>query len=194
VLVSVGGIEKVVPTWAELDPLLRLLPPRPPEYPRTRDSFPAHTGLTFDPLAAAEGAATHSLALLLHPHRAGRLVEYHQRDASLPGLHEMLEAVLDTTFRAPAETGLAQAVKLVVEHVTLRHLLALAASPEASPLVQAVARDTVATLRAELATAPADPLSRAHRRAALDAIAAFEREPGRFRAPGTLAPPPGMPI
>jgi hypothetical protein len=174
--------------------LLRLLPPRPPEYPRHRDSFPAHTGLTFDPLAAAEGAATHTLALLLHPHRAGRLVEHHQRDPSLPGLHEVLEALLDATFRAPAETGLAQAVKLVVEHVALRHLLALAASPDASPLVRAIARDTVATLRDELATLPPDPLSRAHRRTTLDTIAAFERDPERFREPGTLGPPPGMPI
>jgi hypothetical protein len=176
------------------EPLLRLLPPRPPEYPRSRDSFPAHTGLTFDPLAAAEGAATHSLALLLHPHRAGRLVEYHQRDASLPSLHDLLDAVLDASFRAPAESGLAQAVKLVVEHVTLRHLLALAASAEASPLVRAVACDTVETLRGELATASADPLSRAHRRAAIDTIAAFAQAPERFRTPGTLPPPPGMPI
>jgi hypothetical protein len=174
--------------------LLRLLPPRPPEYPRTRDSFPAHTGLTFDPLAAAEGAATHSLALLLHPHRAGRLVEYHQRDASLPSLHEVLEAVLDASFRAPAESGLTQAVKLVVEHVALRHLLALAASTEASPLVRAVACEMVQTLRAELASAPADPLSRAHRAAAAATIAAFAQAPERFRAPGTLGPPPGMPI
>ncbi len=29
VLVSIVGIEKVVPTWAELDPLIRLLPPGP---------------------------------------------------------------------------------------------------------------------------------------------------------------------
>lgn len=193
------GIAAVLATIAPAaltlpEPLLRLLPPRPPEYPRIRDSFPTHTGLTFDPLAAAEGAATHSFALLLHPHRAARLVEYHQRDASLPSLHEMLEAVLDATFRAPSEIGLVQAVKLVVEHVALRHLLALAASTEASPLVRAVACEMVETLRAELATAPADPLSRAQRLAAIASIAAFERAPEQFRAPGTLGPPPGMPI
>jgi hypothetical protein len=174
--------------------LLALLPPRPPEYPRIRDSFTGHTGLTFDPLGAAEGAATHSFALLFNPHRAGRLVEYHQRHPALPGLHEVLEAALDATWHAPAETGLAQAVKLRVEHVALRHLLALAASDDASALVQAIARDVIETLHTTLMPESPDPITRAHRRAARDAIAAFARTPAAFRDPNTLSPPPGMPI
>ncbi|MCW3475693.1 zinc-dependent metalloprotease [Rhodovastum sp. RN2-1] len=178
--------------------LLRKLPPRPPEYGRTRDSFRGHTGLTFDPLGAAKGAATHSFALLFHPHRAGRLVEYHQRDASLPGLHEVLQAALDATWYAPAETGLAQATKLRVEHVALRHLLALAASEEASPLVRAIVRDVVEELRTALVPGLADgghdPVTRAHRQAALETISTFAKAPDRFRQPGTLPPPPGMPI
>jgi Met-zincin/Domain of unknown function (DUF5117) len=178
--------------------LLRLLPPRPPEYGRIRDSFRGHTGLTFDPLGAAEGAATHSFALLFNPHRAARLVEYHQRDASLPGLHEVLQAALDATWYAPDETGLAQATKLRVEYVALRHLLALATSEEASPLVQAIAREAIEDLRATLgggtAEAGADPVTRAHRMAALDTLAAFTRAPEKFRQPATLPPPPGMPI
>ena len=175
--------------------LLQLLPPRPPEYDRNRDSFPGHTGLTFDPLGAAEGAATHSFSLLFNPQRAARLVEYHQRDAALPSLHEVLLAALDATWQAPAETGLAQAVKQRVEHVALRHLLALAASDVASPAVQAVALDVIEDLRTSItAQAPADPMTNAHRRAALATIATFTTAPERFRNPGTLPPPPGMPI
>lgn len=173
--------------------LLRLLPPRPPEYPRHRDSFPAHTGLTFDPLAAAEGAATHTLSLLLSPDRAARLAEHHQRDPSLPGLHTVLAALLDATWRAPAEQGLAQAVKLRVEYVALRHLLALAAT--GSPLVRALAEDALAQLAVELAgEAGGDEVTTAHRRAAARMIEAFGRDPAAFREPGTLGPPPGMPI
>ncbi len=176
--------------------LLRLLPPRPPEYAAGRDSFRGHTGLTFDPLGAAEGAATHSFSLLFNPQRAARLVEYHQRDASLPGLDEVLRAALGATWFAPAETGLAQAVKLRVEHVALRHLMALAASGEASALVQAIAAEAIEGLRAALAgeTAAQDAPTRAHRRAALESIAAFGRTPAAFRVAGTLEPPPGMPI
>ncbi len=175
--------------------LLRLLPPRPPEYPAHRDSFRGHTGLTFDPLGAAEGAATHSFALLFNPQRAARVVEHHQRDPTLPGLHEVLQAALEATWLAPAETRLAQVVKCRVEHVALRHLLALAASPEASPLVQAVAREVIAGLRTALeGEAGGDAVTRAHRRAGLEMIAAFGRSPDGFRVPGTLQPPPGMPI
>jgi len=176
--------------------LLRLLPPRPPEYGRIRDSFRGHTGLTFDPLGAAEGAATHSFALLFNPHRAARLVEHHARDASLPGLQEVLQAALDATWNAPAETGLARATKLVVEHVALRHLLALAASEEASALVRAIARDVIEGLRATLASGGGgvDPVTRAHRAAALEMIIAFAKAPEAFRQPATLLPPPGMPI
>jgi hypothetical protein len=178
------------------DSLLRLLPPRPPEYGTGRDSFRGHTGLTFDPLGAAEGAATHSLSLLLDPHRAARVVEYHKRDASLPSLHEVLRAMLDATWFAPPELGLAHAVKLRVEHVALRHLMALAASERASPIVRAIAQEMIDALREWLAAEPAgaDALTRSHRRAALETIAAFGRAPEAFRVPGTLIPPPGMPI
>ena len=53
--------------------LLEMLPPVPPGYPRTRESFPSHTGLTFDPIAAAESAADLTLTVLLDPARASRL-------------------------------------------------------------------------------------------------------------------------
>ena len=126
------------------------------------------------------------------------MVEYHARDASLPGLHEVLQAALDATWHAPAETGLAQGTKLVVEHVALRHLLALAASEEASALVRAITRDVIEGLRVALASGlaggGADPVTRAHRTAALEMIGAFAKTPAAFRQPGTLPPPPGMPI
>ncbi len=87
--------------------LLRLLPPVPPGYPRTRESFAAFTGLVFDPVAAAQSAADLTLALLLQPQRASRLVEYHARDAANPGLDEVLASVLKATWQAPRFSGLA---------------------------------------------------------------------------------------
>ncbi|HJZ11656.1 MAG TPA: zinc-dependent metalloprotease, partial [Acidobacteriota bacterium] len=60
--------------------ILNLIPPHPSRFPRTRESFPIRTGLTFDPLAAAEEAANWSISLLLEPSRAARLVEYQARN------------------------------------------------------------------------------------------------------------------
>ena len=60
--------------------LLAILPPLPPGLERTRESFPSETGLTFDPIAAAESAADLTLKILFDPARASRLVQYHARN------------------------------------------------------------------------------------------------------------------
>ena len=54
--------------------LLKLLPPRTPGLPRTEESFPSDTGVTFDPVAVAESAADFTLGLVFNPERANRLV------------------------------------------------------------------------------------------------------------------------
>ena len=177
------------------EPLLRLLPPVAPGYPRTRESFAAFTGLAFDPVAAAQSAADLTLALLFNPERASRLVEYHARDAANPGLDEVLSGVLKATWQAPRASGLAAETQSAVESATLESLLGLAASSQASPEARAIARLQVATLKAQLT--PASTLSRerqAHRAAALARIAEFERDPTKFVPAPPVEAPPGMPI
>ena len=70
--------------------LLKLFPPRPPDFERTHESLPAHTGVAFDPIAAAESAADLVLEILFDPERAARLVEYHAR-ADTPSLVEVID-------------------------------------------------------------------------------------------------------
>src|SRR5215467_14404417 len=77
--------------------LLKILPPRPPAYPRTQESFAARTGVTFDPEGAAEAASAITLSLLFNPQRATRLVQYHARDAANPGLEQIIDAVVNAT-------------------------------------------------------------------------------------------------
>src|ERR1700722_13766695 len=69
--------------------LLKIIPPRPPEYPRNREDFKIHTSPAFDALAPAESAAQHTLQFLFNPERAARLVEFHARDSANPGLDEV---------------------------------------------------------------------------------------------------------
>jgi hypothetical protein len=177
------------------EPLLRLLPPVAPGYPRTRESFAAFTGLAFDPVAAAESAADLTLALLFNPQRASRLVEYHARDAGNPGLDEVLSSVLKATWQAPRASGLAAETQSTVESATLENLLGLAASNQTSPEARAIARFEVATLKTQLTAANALPRERqAHRAAALARIAEFERDPTKFVPAAPVEAPPGMPI
>ncbi|MEZ4765725.1 MAG: zinc-dependent metalloprotease [Calditrichia bacterium] len=119
--------------------ILRLIPPRPYGYWRDREMFDIRTGVTFDPLSAAETAADMTVGLLLHPERAARLVEYHSRDNAFPGLAEVLDKVIKSTWLAKSETGYPGEIRRVVNNVVLYHLMVLAANEKAVPQVRAIA-------------------------------------------------------
>src|SRR5205085_4918842 len=82
--------------------VLKLIPPRPPGYGRTREDFRIRTFPTFDALAPAEAYANHVSDFLLNQERAARLVEFHARDPQYPSLGDVLEKILAATWKAPA--------------------------------------------------------------------------------------------
>ena len=177
--------------------LLRLFPPRPPDYPRTRESFDGHTGLTFDAEGPVEAAAALTASLLFHPSRASRLVEYHARDSKQPGLDETLDAILDATWRSPRKSDLAAQTQFTVEDVVLEHLLELASAHEASTEARAIALATIPKLEAWLKSEVSTTLTSdivAHRQAAIDEIERYKRDPSKFAPAPEIATPPGQPI
>ncbi|TRO55167.1 DUF5117 domain-containing protein, partial [Candidatus Bathyarchaeota archaeon] len=92
-------LESISPQELALpDSLRELMPPRPQHLAETKDLFPGRTGLTFDPMAAAETAAGLAVKLILHPERAARLVEYHARDPGLPGFGDVLDRLFEATW------------------------------------------------------------------------------------------------
>jgi hypothetical protein len=175
--------------------LLRILPPRAFGYPRTRESFEGHTGLTFDPAGAAESAAGLTLTLLFDPQRASRLVEYHARNAANPGLNHVIEGVFQATWKAPRAAGFSGEIQRVTEASAVEHLLALAANPAASPEARAQARAEALSLRSWLSTRAVEaPEEKAVRTAAIARIEAFEKNPEKFTPAIDVAAPPGQPI
>jgi hypothetical protein len=62
----------------------------------------ARPGPAFDPTAAAHSLAQEIVDGLLHPERAARLVSFHARDARNPSLDEVLGALVQATWGAPA--------------------------------------------------------------------------------------------
>jgi hypothetical protein len=160
-----------------------LIPPRPPGYPRTHETFPAHTGLTFDPLAGAEAAADMSVSLILNPQRAARLVQYHAENAANPGLDEVIQTLLAATWHAKSRTGLETEVAKTVNYVVLIRLLGLAVDETAPPQVRSTATAAVTRLK----TSTTDAF-------ALDLIAKFERNPKELTLPKLAEAPPGQPI
>ncbi len=177
--------------------IMRILPPVPPGYPRTRESFPAHTGLTFDPVAAAESAADLTLSALLDPARASRIVEYHMRVPASPSLREMLESISSAVaVRTEGGHTMSSEVERAVEFRALEAQLALAVEPEASTQVRAIARWHIADVLKQWTSAPtlADTAEAIHRAALVDRIQEFERDPTKFVPAKPIEAPPGMPI
>lgn len=177
--------------------LLRKLPPRASGSPPTRERFDSRTSPAFDPVAAAETAATLTVQLLLEPARAMRLLEYHARDAANPALEDVIDRLVAATWKAAPETGSAAAVQRTVDDVVLDGLIELAVNPEAATQVRAIAYLKVQELGRwlpyELGRTN-DEARRAHYVFALARIERLRKEPGNPLPSKPLTPPPGQPI
>ncbi|HEY0945979.1 MAG TPA: zinc-dependent metalloprotease [Opitutaceae bacterium] len=179
------------------EPLLAVLPPRPPGYPATRELFTRRTGLVFDALAPAEAAASLTFALVFHPERANRLVQQHARDPRFPGLEEVITRVLAATWRRPAAEDFEGEIQRVVNAAALDELLRLGASRKSGPQVQAIVARQLELLRDWLATAATTDtveVQRAHLAQGHRLIGRFLEKPDEFAPPPAPAVPPGQPI
>ena len=121
------------------DDLRDLLPPRPQHFAQTRDLFPGRTGLTFDPMGAAETAAGMTIKVILHPERAARLVEYHARDPSLPGLGDVIDRLLETTWLTVYEDTYHQELQRTVNNIVLYYMVELIKNKEVPGGVRSLA-------------------------------------------------------
>jgi len=179
------------------EPLLQIIPPRPPEYERGREHFKIHTSPAFDALAPTEAAAQQTLQFLFNPERAARLVEFHARDAANPGLQEVLDAIVAATWKAPHPAGYQGEIARVVDDVVLYDLLGLATNEQAATQVRAVASFEVDQLKAWLnavKTSGMDPAQKAHVAYAAGQVEQFQKDPKKLNLTPPAEPPDGPPI
>ncbi len=168
--------------------ILEWFPPRPIGYYGTRESFKGRTGVSFDPLGAAETAADMTLGLLLHPERASRLVVQHSLDPKQLSLEEVMDGLVGI-FEGPLEkTEYRAAVREVVLFRVLQHLMVLANHGEVHPQVNAAAHARLGKWKQALDRE--DPLEgEIFRR-----IARFETHPEEFKPVDAPKIPDGSPI
>jgi Met-zincin/Domain of unknown function (DUF5117) len=177
--------------------LLKMIPPRPPDYERGREHFKIRTSPAFDALAPAEAAAQHTLQFLFNPERAARLVEFHARGAANPGLDEVLDTIFAATWKAPHGTGFEAEVARVIDNVVLEDLLELAANTDCSKQVRAIVTQKVYELNVWLGhagQAEKDPLQSAHLNFASRQINQYLDSPDKFKPQPASLPPEGPPI
>jgi len=174
--------------------LLKMIPPRPPDYGRGREHFKIRTYPAFDALAPAEAAAQHTLQFLFNPERAARLVEFHARDAQNPGLQEVMDAIVAATWKAPHGDGYNEQIANVVDDVVLYDLMGLAASSRASHGVRAIASLEVHNLRDWMNAGRQASSDQAHIAFAVREIEQFEKDPKRIDLTPPAEAPDGPPI
>jgi uncharacterized protein DUF4953/uncharacterized protein DUF5117 len=179
------------------EPLLKMIPPRPPDYERGREHFKIRTSPAFDALAPAEAAAQHTLQFLFNPERAARLVEFHARNAENPGLEEVLDAILTATWKSAHGTGYPAEIVRTMDGIALFDLMTLSANERASEQVRAIASLKLEELRSWLAAAlntVTDEEERAHLSFAVSQIVQFHKDPKRIELTAPADPPDGPPI
>jgi hypothetical protein len=177
--------------------VLRIIPPRPMGYARHRELVNSRIDLTFDALSAVESAAGMTLGMILHPSRAGRLVEYHARDSEQPSLESVIDKLMVATFKRPQKTGYEGVVQITVNDIFVNTLIRLAANNSASNQVRAVAflkLNQLDSLIKERIKAVADEDWKAHYMYALERIRRFSEDPQDHKLEFELNPPPGQPI
>ncbi|WP_214071770.1 zinc-dependent metalloprotease [Mucilaginibacter sp. dw_454] len=177
--------------------VIKMIPPTPIGYTRSKEDFDGYTGVTFDPIGAAESIADATLDGLFDGERAARLIEYHARDEAQPGLVPVLDKIIDQTWKTPTVTGYPGELQRVVRYTMLKHLLGLAGSEETASSVKAIALLKVEEFKKWASAgeaSEANPMLKADYLYALQMIEEFEKDPSKFVPEKAEAMPNGAPI
>jgi hypothetical protein len=192
------------PAFLEIpERIIKLIPPQPIDYERHRELFPTKTQLFFDPLTAAEVAASNTLRLLLNDARLARIVE---QNARYPKEHVGLMDYLDkirTTIRAksqisPPLSTMHREIAFSTEKLFFNRLLQLAAEKKGSIQVSAEVlyfleryfNDWKFSKMINLK----DLKLNAHNNYLQTQLRYFTENPNDFKAPPAPIVPPGQPI
>ena len=176
-------------------PLLAKIPPKAQGYYRSRESFGSKMGPVFDYYTAVETASEMSLSFLLHPHRANRLVMYHDLDARQPGLAQVIHRLLNSTWYAPHSNAEVRAIQRIVERRILDKLMLLNVHEGSQIDVESISYAIILELLDYCKgrkTAVFEDIAHYKSMAAL--ITLWLENPEEVKAPKTLKAPDGSPI
>lgn len=129
--------------------LLRIIPPRPPGVPYSRELMRGNTSPTIDALSIAEASAGMVISLLLNPERTNRLVEHSAREQGIE-LEELIEELVAVGWEEEYEDPYQKAVRQVVGYSTVVHLIRLHASSRTNPMTKSIVLGQIKELRKKL--------------------------------------------
>jgi len=177
--------------------LIKLIPPKAYGYYRDRESFKSNTGLTFDPITAAEASAKFTLGLMLNKERLARLAQQSAADMTIFSVDDVIKQTVLATMKRKPLKGHALLIQQRINQQVVEHLLGLWHHKDTVPEVRAAAYSALDNLVESL-----EKLSESRSYRALSAhyqVLAYEieqsLESGKKVLPQREAKlPPGSPI
>ena len=133
---------------------------------------------------------------MLNAERVARLIEYKGRDTKQPGFLAVADKLIEQTWKAAPQAGYKGELQTMVNNLTLKYLLQLAANADASEVARGQAMLKVSQLKEYLNSklAGAAEEQKANMIFALSQIGEFENTPDKFQPAASLDMPPGAPI
>jgi len=186
-------METLNPSFLTLpESVIRLIPPQPIGYSRGRELFKVHTGLTFDPIGAAESSVLHTVRFLLNPEKLARMVEQGQISVG-----QLLDQLSNGVALKSSNAGLEREIARMTEKVVFYHILQLAGDPGIMQQVRAHALWKVHQMESayeKLLKSSTNPDDKAHYHYLIELIDQFRNNPADFKVPPSPEMPDGAPI
>ncbi len=191
-------LETLAPSFLAIpEKVIELIPPQPIGYSRGRELFKIHTGLTFDPIGAAESSANHTISFLMNPERLARLVEQHARDPQRLSANDAMNALLDAVGQKREQASFEKEIARMTEKLAMTHILKLAGDQDIMRQVSALAMLKISQIERKLeqqANYTQEPSQLAHILYLQNLIAQFKDDPTEFEIPEIPSMPDGSPI
>jgi hypothetical protein len=169
--------------------VISMIPPRPPGYGRSRETFPRYTGGRFDAVTPAVVAASHTVNNLLTSDRAARLEQQAALDPDQLSFEAVLGGLVRATFgEAPSDAYEAQ-IHQAVQAVVVDRMMWLAANASMYS-----ARATANATLSRIATRLGGQADGHSMTLAQDIQRFMDRPAAPATAPAGVNAPPGAPI
>ncbi len=176
--------------------IIAMIPPRPPGFGRSRETFNPRTGLNFDPVAPGETIAGAVMSYIFNAQRATRLVQQKAMDSNQMGLTDVINEIIEKTFFMTYDNGYHLELNNATENQLVYALMDLYKSNSASAQARSEALYGLKQIKAIVSenNSQAKPSTAAHYAYLNMIIDQFMDNPQELETQSILPPPDGSPI
>ena len=174
--------------------LLDLFPPRAMGFGRNRETFKSNLGLAFDPYGAVATASHFTISLLLHPDRVNRMVVQKSLDEEQLGLNDVLDQLINKSFRKNYNSGYEEELQRVVNTVFLEELFSLSTNDELYIGARSIVNQKIGEISGILGTAKTKGDKAEVFREFQRMISQYQKDPSKYKRTEVPKIPDGSPI